>query len=266
MRRLEDRVAVIVGAGQSPGSTVGNGRATAVVFARAGARLVLVDRDEESLEVTVEEARSQGAEVLPIVADITSDDGPSSLVAAAKAAFGQIDVLHNNVGTAVGDAPAHRLSDETYDRMMDVNLRAMWRTCRAAIPEIRTSPVGSVVNVSSLHAAGLGGSLAAYTISKAGVNALTRSLAAANARYGVRVNAIMPGLIDTPTAVEAIAQFEGVDREVVARRRDASVPLGHQGTAWDVANAAAFLASSEASFITGVVLPVDGGQLLVRGF
>lgn len=260
MRRLEDRVAVVVGAGQTAGETVGNGRATAITFAREGARLVLADRDRSSLEETAELARGEGAQVHTSVVDIASDDGPDQLVHAAVDAFGGIDVLHNNVGIGAGDGPPHHLTDEAYDRIMDVNLRAMWRMCRAAVPMLRASEHGAIVNISSLASIAAAGNLTAYKLSKAGVNALTQNLAVTNAKYGVRANAILPGFIDTPMANDAAARARGVERSVVADARAAAVPLGRQGTAWDVANAALFLACDESAFITGISLLVDGGQ------
>lgn len=260
MNRLQDRVAVIVGAGQTAGETVGNGRATAVTFGREGAHLVLVDRDSSSLEETAALARAEGAEVATVVADIAGDDGPERVVQAAVDAFGRIDVLHNNVGIGAGDGPPHHLADDAYDLIMDVNLRAMWRTCRAAVPVLRQSAHGAIVNVSSLASIAAAANLTAYKLSKAGVNALTQNLALTNAKHGVRANAILPGFIDTPMAVDAPARALDTDRGSVADLRASIVPLGRQGTAWDVANAALFLASDEAAFITGVLLLVDGGQ------
>jgi NAD(P)-dependent dehydrogenase (short-subunit alcohol dehydrogenase family) len=262
MQRLQDRVAIVVGAGQTPGATIGNGRATAITFAREGAILVLVDRDAESLEETVALARADGAVVHAVVADVATEDGPDHIVAAALEAYGRIDILHNNVGIGGGDGPPHHLDDSAYDRIMDVNLRAMWRTCRAAVPTLRLSEHGAIVNVSSLASIAAAGNLTAYKLSKAGVNALTQNLAVTNAKYGLRANAILPGFIDTPMAVDATARALDTDRESVAAPRAAAVPLGHQGTAWDVANAALFLASDDAAFITGVLLPVDGGVLI----
>ena len=260
MIRLEDRVAIVVGAGQTVGETIGNGRATAITFAREGALLILVDKDAASLEETAALARAEGAEVRTFVADVASDDGPDQIVAAAVDAFGRIDILHNNVGIGAGDGPPHHLTDDAYDLIMDVNLRAMWRTCRAAVPTLRAGGHGAIVNISSIAAIASAGNLTAYKLSKAGVNALTQNLAVTNAKYGLRANAIMPGFIDTPMAVDASARALGRERSVVAQARAAAVPLGHQGTAWDVANAALFLASDESAFITGVILPVDGGQ------
>lgn len=257
MGRLDGRVAVIVGAGQTQGETPGNGRAAAITFAREGAVLVLVDRDPASLAET---ARLTGTDPVQVVVDIATDEGPDRVIAAAMEAHGRLDILHNNVGIGAGDAPPHHLSDDVYDRIMNVNLRSMWRTCRAAVPELRRSGNGAIVNVSSLAAIASAGGLTAYKLSKAGVNALTQNLAVTNARHGVRANAIMPGFIDTPMAVDAVARMGDGDRAPIAAARAAAVPMGRQGTAWDVANAALFLASDEAAFITGVVLAVDGGQ------
>jgi NAD(P)-dependent dehydrogenase (short-subunit alcohol dehydrogenase family) len=260
MKRLEGRSAVVIGGGQTPGETIGNGRATAITFAREGARLLLVDREPTSLEETATLAKAEGAEVQTVVADVAADGAPEQIVQAAVDAFGGIDVLHNNVGIGAGDGPPHHLTDESYDRIMDVNLRAMFRMCRAAVPILRQSDHGAIVNVSSLASTASAGNLTAYKLSKAGVNALTQNLAVTNAKYGVRANAILPGFIDTPMANDAVARARGVERAVVADVRAAAVPLGRQGTGWDVANAALFLACDESAFITGVLLLVDGGQ------
>lgn len=257
MGRLQGRVAVVVGAGQAPGETIGNGRATAITFAREGASLVLVDRDSVSLAETAE---MMGADPVLVTVDISTDDAPAAVIGAALRKFGRIDILHNNVGIGVGDGPPHHLDESVYDRIMDINLRSMWRMCSAAVPELRRSGNAAIVNISSLAAVAAAGNLTAYKLSKAGVNALTQNLAITNAKHGVRANAIMPGFIDTPMAVDAIAAALGADRADVASHRAALVPLGRQGTAWDVANAALFLASDDAAFITGVILPVDGGQ------
>jgi NAD(P)-dependent dehydrogenase (short-subunit alcohol dehydrogenase family) len=259
--RLAGKVAVVVGGGQTPGETVGNGRATAVLFAREGARVLVVDRDEGRAQATVDEI---GDGAVAHGADVAADDGPAQVVAAATEAFGRIDVLHNNVGIGVGDGPPHRLTDEAYDRIMDVNLRATWRMCREAVPALRETQ-GSIVNVSSLAAIAAAGNLTAYKLSKAGVNALTQNLALTNAKHGVRANAVMPGFIDTPMGVDAPAAAFGLDRAAYAEGRANHVPLGRQGTAWDVAHAALFLASDEARFVTGVVLAVDGGQSALVG-
>jgi NAD(P)-dependent dehydrogenase (short-subunit alcohol dehydrogenase family) len=174
--------------------------------------------------------------------------------------FGRIDVLVNNVGIGVGDGGPTSLESDVWDRIHDVNLKGMWLTCKYAFPHMRAAQAGSIVNISSV-AAVCSAPLLAYKTSKAAVNALTQSLAMAGAKHGVRANAVMPGLMDTPMAIESIAEATGYDRELIREQRAKSVPLRRSmGTAWDVANAVLYLASDEAGFVTGAVLPVDGGQ------
>ena len=255
--RLDGKVAVVVGAGQTPGETMGNGRATAITFAREGAKVVLVDRRLDSAKET---ESMIDAECFAIEADITDPETCAAVVKSAVDTYGRIDILHNNVGIGAGDGNIANVSDEAWHRIMDVNLTAMFNTCKAVLPVMRDQRDGVITNISSV-ASICSVPLLAYKVSKAGVNALTQQLAMANAKYGVRVNAILPGLMDTPMAVDAMARATGMDRGDYAKVRDAQVPLlGKQGTAWDVANAALFLASDEAKFITGVLLPVDGGQ------
>lgn len=264
--RLEGRTAVVVGAGQTPGATMGNGRATALTFAREGATVLLVDRHADSVEETRRLIVDAGGAAHVVVTDITTEDACRSLAAQALDSLGRIDVLHNNVGIGAGDGGPASLAEEAWDRIVDTNLKAMWLTCKHVVPLMRRQGGGgAVVNISSVAAVAAAANLTAYKVSKAGVNALTHSLAVSNARHGIRVNAIMPGLIDTPMAVDALAAATGTSRDDVAEARSRRVPLGHQGTAWDVANAALFLASDEAAFITGVVLPVDGGQCMRVG-
>jgi NAD(P)-dependent dehydrogenase (short-subunit alcohol dehydrogenase family) len=256
--RLRDKVAIVVGAGQTLGETIGNGRATAITFAREGAKVVLVDRRADSAKDT--QAMLEGGESVFNEADVTNPEDCAAIVKAAIDAFGRVDVLHNNVGIGAGDGNIASVSDEAWQRIIDVNLTGMFNTCKAALPMMRDQGSGAILNISSI-ASICSVPLLAYKVSKAGVNALTQQLALANAKYGVRVNAILPGLMDTPMAVDAMARATGTDRADYAAFRDAQVPLlGKQGTAWDVANAALFLASDEARFITGVLLPVDGGQ------
>jgi NAD(P)-dependent dehydrogenase (short-subunit alcohol dehydrogenase family) len=258
--RLAGKVALVLGAGQTPGATIGNGRATAVLFAREGARVVAVDRRLEAAEETVAQIRAEGGEASAVEADVTREAECQALMAACVREHGRIDVLHNNVGIGGGDAgPAH-VSEEVWDRILAVNLKSVVFPCKHALPVMRAQRSGSIVNVSSI-AAVCSTSIVAYKTSKAGVNAYTQSLAIGNAKYGIRANVIMPGLIHTPMAIEGIASARGISREDLIRERDAQVPLGgRMGTAWDVAHAALFLASDEARFITGVALPVDGGQ------
>jgi NAD(P)-dependent dehydrogenase (short-subunit alcohol dehydrogenase family) len=260
--RLAGKTAVVVGAGQTAGTTIGNGRATAMLFAREGARVLLVDRDDDSLRETLSRIEIERPGVADtLVADINDEDACRALVERALECFGgRIDVLHNNVGIGAGDGGPTTLDAAAWDRIVDTNVKAMWLTCKHVVPVMREQQGGAIVNISSIAAIAGVGNLTAYKISKAGVNALTQALAVTNARFGIRVNAIMPGLIDTPMAVDATARARGIPRESVAEARARTVPLGHQGTAWDIAHAALFLASDDAAFITGVVLPVDGGQ------
>ncbi len=258
--RLEGKVAVVVGAGQTPGETIGNGRATAILFAREGARVVAVDRDLDSALETVAMIEKEGGVASPVEADATSEADCRSLAAGCLDLYGRIDVLHNNVGIGGGDAgPAH-IREEEWDRILSVNLKSVILPCKHALPVMREQRAGSIINISSIAAVCATG-IVAYKTSKAGVNAYTQSLAIGNAKYGIRANVIMPGLMNTPMAIEGISEARGIPREELIRQRDAQVPLGGKmGTAWDVAHAALFLASDEARFITGVALPVDGGQ------
>jgi NAD(P)-dependent dehydrogenase (short-subunit alcohol dehydrogenase family) len=263
--RLEGKTAIVVGAGQTPGETIGNGRATALLFAREGARLLLVDRDESSARETQESIAGEGGDAEVHVADIAREDDCRALVEHARQTLGRIDVLHNNVGIGAGDGRPTEVEPDAWERIVHVNLTAMWLTCRSVVPVMQEQRSGAIVNISSVAAVAAATNLTAYKISKAGVNALTQQLAIAHAKDGIRVNAIMPGLIDTPMAVDAVARLTGRPRADVAAARAARVPLGRQGSAWDVANAALFLASDEAAFVTGAILPVDGGQAALVG-
>jgi NAD(P)-dependent dehydrogenase (short-subunit alcohol dehydrogenase family) len=259
-QRLQDKVAVVVGAGQTPGETIGNGRATAILFAREGASVVCVDRNLQSAEETVRMIRGERGTATAFEADITREEDCHAFAQAALAAYGRIDVLHNNVGIGGGDAGPTHLTEDVFQRIMDVNVKGTLFSCKHVLPIMRKQLSGSIINISSVAAVCAVG-IVAYKASKAAVNALTHSIATGNARYGIRANVIMPGLMNTPMAIEGISAARGVSREELIAERDARVPLGAKmGTAWDVAYAALFLASDEARFITGVMLPVDGGQ------
>jgi NAD(P)-dependent dehydrogenase (short-subunit alcohol dehydrogenase family) len=258
--RLKGKTAIISGAGQTPGTTIGNGRAMAILFAREGADVLCVDRDGARAEETVAMIAQEGGRAASLEANIVKPGAADAIIAAAKSRFGHIDILVNNVGIGGGDGPAHKVEEAAFDRIMNVNLKGTWLLTKAVIPIMREQGKGAIVNISSL-ASIAGGIQVAYEVSKAAVNRLTTSVAQANARYGIRCNAILPGLMDTPMAVAGIAQASGQDQEAVRQARNARVPLGGKmGSAWDTANAALFLASDEAGFITGVLLPVDGGM------
>ena len=259
--RLAVKSAIVFGAGQTPGETIGNGRAIAMLFAREGADVLCVDRVIERAEETVALIAAEGGRAAAFAANITKADDCAAAVEAAKARFGAIDVVVNNVGIGGGgDGPVHKLTEDAFDRIMAVNLKGAWQMTKAALPTLREQGKGSIVNISSL-ASIAGGNQTAYEISKAALNRLTTSTAQANAGKGVRCNAIAMGLLDTPMAVAGIAAASGQEQQAVREARNARVPLGGQmGTAWDTAYAALFLASDEARFVTGTVLFVDGGM------
>lgn len=259
--RLAGKTAIVVGAGQTPGETIGNGRAMALLFAREGAEVLCVDRDEARAAETVALIDAEGGKAFALQADITRPAQAAGVIEAGLARWSRIDILVNNVGIGGGgDGPAHSLEEAAFDRILAVNLKGMWLTIKAALPAMRKQGAGAIVNISSL--AGIaGGHQLAYEISKAAVNRLTTSVAQANASKGIRCNAIAPGLMNTPMAIEGIAQATGQTTEAVRAARDKRVPLGGKmGSGWDTAHAALFLASDEARFITGIVLPVDGGM------
>jgi len=255
-----------MGGGQQAGHDTGNGRAVSQVFAREGALVAVVDRDLASAQDTVDLITTDGGTAFAVAADVTNERDVVAAVEACRSRWGHIDILHNNVGIAIaaGDAPIAELDIDVYDRMMAVNLRGMVLTCRHVIPIMRARQRGVVLTISSIGAI-MNYPSATYRISKSGVLALTKHVAISNASFGIRANAILPGLLATPMAIERRVR-DGASREEVLGARAAQVPLrGAAGTAWDVANAALFLASDEASFITGAELVVDGGQTLLVG-
>ena len=258
--RLQDKVAVVVGGGQAPGEGIGNGRAAAILFAREGARVLVADKNLESaLETCAMIAREGGTAEAQRV-DITVDADCQALMEACVARWQRIDVLHNNVGIGRGDAGPTHVTDAAWDEIFAVNVKGAMHTCRHALPVMRRQESGVILNVSSIASVCASG-LLAYKSSKAALNAMTHAIALGNAKYGVRANTILPGLMNTPMAIDGISQGRGVDKTLLIEQRNAQVPLrGGMGTAWDVARAALFLASDEARFITGVLLPVDGGQ------
>jgi NAD(P)-dependent dehydrogenase (short-subunit alcohol dehydrogenase family) len=267
MGRLEGKVAIVIGAGQTSGETVGNGRATALRFAEEGAKILAVDRDLESAQETVSIAKGSG-ETLAVQADVANSESIREAIEAAYTRWGRIDILHYNVGIAKagGDRELEDLTDEIFDRVNTINLRGAVMAAKHVIPIMRKQQSGVIINVASTAAIETTGSTVTYRTSKAGMLAFTQQLAFLNAPFGVRANSILPGLMDTPMAVDQRSRLWNRSREDIAAERNSKVPLrGRMGTGWDVANAAVFLASDEAGFVTGVSLPVDGGLLLRIG-
>lgn len=265
--RLEGKTALIVGGGQTKGMTAGNGRATAETFAREGARLVVADRDLAAAQETVDSITAAGGSAVAMHADVTDEASVIALVAAAQAHLGRIDILHNNVGVSLagGDAIVTEIEMDSFDLVTAINLRGMVATCKHVIPIMREQGEGVILSIGSL-ASQINYPYIAYKTSKAGVVALIENIAIRHAADGIRANAILPGLIETPMAIENRIGMGGATREDVIAQRNEHVPLKNRmGTAWDVANAALFLASDDAKFITGVALSVDGGQTLAAG-
>jgi len=276
--RLKDKVAIVIGAGQSPGEGMGNGRATVLRFVQEGAKVLAVDNNLASAEETVGIARQDAreradvarqhmhgqAECVAFEADVSKERSLAAMIEAARARWGRIDVLHYNVGISIagGDSPLDKITEEAFDRIATVNLRGAIMACKHVLPVMRAQQSGAIIMISSVAAWEQYPNVV-YKATKAGMIAFTQQVAIQNAEFGIRANVILPGLMDTPMAVDTRARATGKSRAEVAAGRDARVPLRHKmGTAWDVANAALFLASDEANFITGVALPVDGGALV----
>ncbi|KKN24553.1 hypothetical protein LCGC14_0893690 [marine sediment metagenome] len=258
--RLKNKIVIVIGAGQQPGDTIGNGRAISILFAREGARVMLVDRNLESAKETNSMIDKESGESFAFEANILIEKDCQRIVEKCLEIYGRIDVLVNNVGIAVGDQRIVNLREEVWDKIIDTNLKGMFFTCKHVLPIMEKQESGSIINISSIAAVSVT-PLFAYKVSKSGVNSLTHQIAMRYAKYGIRVNAIMPGLMNTPIAIEGFARSTGRPKKDIIEARNRRVPLkGGMGDAWDTAYAALFLASDEAKFITSVILPVDGGQ------
>jgi NAD(P)-dependent dehydrogenase (short-subunit alcohol dehydrogenase family) len=256
--RVRDKVALVFGAGSS-GPGWGNGKAAAVLYAREGAAVVAVDLHQGAAQETRDIIRGEGGQCLALQADVTSSEAVANIVREAAHAFGTVDILHNNVGvTHMGDVV--EASEESWRAVMETNLTSAFLTCKHVVPIMLAQGRGAIVNVSSLASIQINSyPYVSYYAAKAGLNQLTRAIAVQYAARGVRANAILPGVIDTPLIRTQIAgRYEDIDAMMKARH--AASPMGRMGDAWEVARAALFLASDDASYITGVCLPVDGGK------
>lgn len=267
MDELKDKVALVVGAG-CIGAGMGNGRATAITFAREGAAVICADLNEKSAQETAAMIREEGLSATAVALDVTDEQQVGAVVSSVVADHGRIDVLDNNVGIAsVGGVT--NLDPDEWDRVFRINVTGAFNAMRHVIPHMVASGSGSIVNISSV--AGIrwsGVPYASYYASKAALNHLTRTTAAEFAPRGVRVNAVLPGLIKTPMVanVAGLADaYSSEDVEEMWSTRDRQVPMGHMGEAWDVANAALYLASDRAKYVTGLELVVDGGITLGIG-
>jgi NAD(P)-dependent dehydrogenase (short-subunit alcohol dehydrogenase family) len=267
--RLKGKIAIVTGAGTVPGPAdrppIGNGKAVAIVFAREGAAIFAVDSRLDAAEETKRALEMEGGTCFAFQADISKAENCQAMAEACLNTYGAIDILHNNVG--VGPRKAGGLleaEEDDWDHVMSVNVKGIFHACRAVLPSMIRQGKGSVLNISSLAATVCPPKLLVYAVSKAAVNALTRCLASEFAERGIRVNCIMPGLIDSPAIYKEILPLYGGDIEKMRAHRNEMVPMKHMGDPWDIAYASLFLVSDEAKFITGQVLSIDGGQL-IRG-
>jgi NAD(P)-dependent dehydrogenase (short-subunit alcohol dehydrogenase family) len=253
--RLAGKVAIVAGAGsQGDEAGVGTGRATAVLFAREGARVVVVDVNPAAAQATAALIAAEGGECVTIAADVTRDEDCAAVSARALAAWGRLDVLHHNVGgSSVGSVVD--LPDQEWDRLMTLNLRSLVLTARHAVPAMTRTGGGAIITMSSISAIRPRG-LTGYSAAKGAVIALTQAMAVDHGAQGIRANCIVPGPLYTPMAIA-----DGMTGQKREGRRLSSV-LEIEGSGWDVAHAAVYLASDEARYVTGVVLPVDGGVSL----
>ena len=260
MGRLEGKVAIVTGAA-SRGVGVGNGAATAILFAREGARVVLVNRDLDRGKALEADIRAEGGDATAFAADVTKPEDAEAMAAFAMQTYGRLDILHNNVGIG-GTGTPETIKLEQWQRVFDTNLTSALLCCRSCIPRMRESGGGgSIINVSSTAGAvGLQGATGAvaYVVTKSGLQGMTLSLAADFAAEGIRANCLVVGTVATPM----VAHLGEEGRE----RRRKAVPLQTEGTGWDVAHAAVYLASDESRWVTGVMLPIDGGFLAIRAW
>jgi NAD(P)-dependent dehydrogenase (short-subunit alcohol dehydrogenase family) len=256
--RLEGKVALVMGAG-SIGPGWGNGKAVAVLFAREGAKVMACDVNRDAAEETKGIIEGEGGDCRVAVCDVANAKQVAATVDACLSAYGRIDVLHNNVGIASLGGPVE-LDEAEWDRVNDVNLKSVYLTCKYTLPHMERAGRGAIVNIASI--AGIrwiGVPYIAYSTTKGAVIQFTRAVALQYARKGIRANAILPGLMNTPMVHAGLVGVYGGSVEEMVKRRDAQCPMGHMGDAWDVARAALFLASDEARYITGAELVVDGG-------
>ncbi|MDG1940094.1 MAG: SDR family oxidoreductase [Paracoccaceae bacterium] len=265
--RLKNKVAIVVGGGQRIGETIGNGRAVSITYAKQGAKVVVVDNNLDAAQETVHKIKENGGIGFAYQADVVVETEIAALINYVRLNFGQIDILHNNVGISIagGDAEVTEIKSHNFDQIIALNLKSMIFACKYVLPIMREQKFGNIINISST-AVHEDYPWVSYKVSKAGVNALTEQIAIQNAKYGIRANCIEPGLMNTPMAIDSRVEAWNDSREEIIKARDAKVPLnGKMGTAWDVANSALFLASDEAKFITGITLMVDGGVHLNVG-
>ncbi len=258
--RLQDRIAIVTGAG-CVGPGWGNGRATAVRFAEEGARIFAVDRNLDSVAETVARVKAVGGEIVVQHCDVTDNASVAAMVKACVERFGRIDVLVNNVGGSAHGGPVE-MSEEVWDAQVDYNLKSVFLTCKHVLPVMEKQKAGAIVNVASTSGIRFTGAFqVGYAATKAGVIQLSRVVAVQYAGKGIRVNTVVPGQLHTPMVEVRLAkQRAGGDIEALLKQRLDRIPAGFMGDGHDTANAALFLASDEARFVTGTEIVVDGGM------
>ena len=256
--RIRNKTAIVTGAG-SVGPGIGNGKAAAALFAREGARVMLVDSSLEAAEETRRLIEGEGGTCFTSRADVSVSSDCERITRECIGEYGRIDILHNNVGIEIPGGILETTEDE-WDRTLDVNLKSVFLMCRAVLPQMVEQEGGAIVNISSINGIRTLPALSgAYAASKLGMVALTREIAVEFAARGIRCNAVLPGMMRTPFVEASLTEAWGGDVEAMMRQRDAMIPLGRQGESWDSAHAALFLASDDAKYVTGATLVVDGG-------
>ena len=264
--RLDGKVALIFGAGQveCDYEIWGNGRATAVAYARQGARVVAIDLRLKAAEETRSYLVEDGNECIALAADATQSLDVESVVEKTMDRFGRIDILHNNAGINEKGGP-EEISEESWDRVMATNIKSMFFTCKYVLPIMKTQGSGAIINIGSIAGIrGTGHNYISYSTSKGAVSQFTRAVALQYAKYGIRANVILPGLMNTPRIYNIVSKYYSSIEEM-QKHRSVNVPMKRMGSAWDIANASVFLASDEARYITAVELCVDGGLAMQVG-
>ncbi len=257
--RVGGKVAIVTGAG-SVGEGIGNGKAAAIVFAREGARVMLVDLNLDAAEVTKSAIEGEGGECFTFKADVSNSSDCKKIADACVEKYGRIDILHNNVGIEIAGG-LEETTEEDWDKTLRVNLKSVFLMCKHVMPYMEAQGSGAIVSISSINAIRTLPALSlAYGVSKAGIISLTREIAVEYAPKGIRVNAILPGMMATPFVTASLTEAYGGDVGDMMDQRDAFCPTGKQGEGWDVAQLALFLASDDAKYITGAAVVVDGAQ------
>ncbi|WP_144629827.1 SDR family NAD(P)-dependent oxidoreductase [Bordetella genomosp. 13] len=258
-RRLEGKVCLLMGGGAaSAEGSLSNGQAAAVTFAREGASLVVVDVRLEAAQRTVAQLAREGHEAIAVQADVSKLEDVTSAVSAAMERHGRIDILYNNVGIEYRGGPVDT-PEEEWDRVHDVNIKSVFLACKLVIPFMERQGGGSIVNVSSTASLRWSGiSYISYSSSKAALNHMSRIIARQYASKQIRCNVVVPGLIDTPHTRALFGDKTPDEFAAIMEDRNSRCPMGRQGTGWDVANAALFLASDDAAYVSGSLLVVDG--------